>query len=242
MMMLRSSLVRCVRYNVSACRHISQVSTDPNAKKETKPSREIYEQICKQEHIDDLLSRSGHRPILACVDEPVIMKKFFVNQVDSQQLSYPEVIEETTLLKLSETNKTINEYFQKNLRFDDKGISDTVHNDFKQMNLYGYSVKREFGGLGYSQSERTLASEPEASNVGTALALNAHRLVCDALYEFGSDKQRETYLPKLAKGELVGTHALFELSEHNDALSINTRAEYDEDEEEWFLNGKIKDF
>lgn len=234
-MLLRSSLARCVRYNIAACRYIN-VSAAQKSKITPKPNREIYDAITNKEYLDELLSQSGRAPITVSVDEPAIVKKFFVNQVDGQQLSFPEIISKTDLDQLRQRNKTVEEYFKNNVQFDDKGISDSTHEEFKKLNLYGYTVDKEFGGLGYNYTERTLASEAEGWNTGAAMALNAHRLACEAINEFGSEQQRANYLTKLAKGDLVATYALFEEDKY-ERLGLKSRAEYLEDSGEWCLNG-----
>jgi acyl-CoA dehydrogenase len=74
----------------------------------------------------------------------------------------------------------------------------------------GVSIPEQYGGVGLGYLElcviaeelgRCLAPTPYASSV---------YLATEALLQFGSEQQKESYLPRLAAGELVGTFALAE--------------------------------
>lgn len=182
-------------------------------------------------NIDDLF-KSGNRPIIPLTEHPAIVKNFFISEVDSEQMLYPEVISKDELDKLIELNDRVSECIDTNVEFDSKGISKSTHDTFKQNGLYGYNVPKEFGGSGYTYTEMILASEAEARNVCVAIPLNAHRLVCEAINEFGTAKQRSNLLPKLAEGELVATTAFQELSKVD-----TSTAEYDTEKKQWRLNG-----
>lgn len=81
-----------------------------------------------------------------------------------------------------------------------------------------------------------LASEAEAEQITAAMSLNAHRMVCEAINEFGTAEQRAKYLPQLAKGDLVATIAFQEWNQ-GDVVAEQTTAEYDADKNQWRLNG-----
>lgn len=185
--------------------------------------------------VDDLFGKV-RRPIEPLVEDPIIVKKFFVSEVDSEQMLYPEVISRDELHDLIQLNQEITDYIETSIEFDGKGISNSVHEAFKQKGLYGYNVPQEFGGRGYIHTQTIMAGEAEAQNINVAIALNAHRLVCEAINEFGSVEQRSKYLPKLAKGELVATIAFQEWT-REDMVANRTNAEYDVDKQQWRLNG-----
>jgi alkylation response protein AidB-like acyl-CoA dehydrogenase len=58
-----------------------------------------------------------------------------------------------------------------------------------------------------------------------------------AIVLFGTDSQKQTYLPKLVAGELVGAYALSESGSGSDALATKTRATRGSDGT-WLLNGE----
>jgi butyryl-CoA dehydrogenase len=55
---------------------------------------------------------------------------------------------------------------------------------------------------------------------------------------FGTEEQKQKYLPKLAAGEIVGAYALSESSSGSDALNCRTRAELSKDGKHYILNGE----
>lgn len=62
-------------------------------------------------------------------------------------------------------------------------------------------------------------------------------LVMYPIYEYGSEEHRQKYLPKLAKGELIGCFGLTEPNHGSDPGSMETRAKYDDDKKCYVLNG-----
>lgn len=223
--MLRTHALRLLRSNICTYRPISTTSWRVSAQdvNKTRPN------------VDELFVRN-RQPIEQLIEDPIIVKKFFVSEVDNEQMLYPEVISKDELDKIKELNKYVSEYISQNVQFDGKGISQPINDTFKQMGLYGYNIPTEFGGSGHTYTETILASEAEAQNINTAMTLNAHRLVCEAINEYGTDEQRSKYLPQLAKGESIGTTAFQEWSREDIGASRST-AEYDSDKKKWRLNG-----
>lgn len=215
--MLRTRILRLIRTNIRTYRPISTVKEQ----NENKQLQNI-----------DYLFKNGYRPIAPLSEYPAIVKNFFISEVDKEQMLYPEVISKDELDKLIKLNDRISEYIDTNVEFDGKGMSQSVHETFKQSGLYGYNIPKAFGGSGFTYTETTLASEAEARNICIAMPLNAHRLVCEAINEFGTAKQQSELLPELAKGDLVATTAFQESSKGD-----TSKAEYDADKKQWRLNG-----
>lgn len=188
------------------------------------------------ENIDDLFGKK-HSPVKPLIENPIIVKKFFVSEINSEQMLYPEVISKHEFDKLNDTNKYVSDYIDTELQFDGKGISVRNHDKFRQMGLYGYNVPKELGGSGHTYTETIMASEPETQNIAVAMVMNGHRLVCHAIKDYGNADQQAKYLPKLASGELVATTAFQEWNK-NDIAKSKTVAQYDVGKKQWHLNGK----
>merc|ERR1711997_248717 len=62
-------------------------------------------------------------------------------------------------------------------------------------------------------------------------------LVMYPIYDFGSEAQREKYLPRLARGEIVGCFGLTEPNYGSDPAHMETRAKYDPEAKVFILNG-----
>ena len=70
----------------------------------------------------------------------------------------------------------------------------------------------------------------------TAVALSAHTSLCmDPIMTYGTEEQKQKYIPRMAKGELLGAFALTEPGAGTDAQGQQTKAVLDGDE--WVLNG-----
>lgn len=239
-MMLKQCVTRYVSSSIRMLGPIRSISLTPirNTLDDQRPPRELYDMYAQKLYIDELLSKEGRRPFEATVEEPIIVKKFFVSEVDNQQLMYPEIVPRMKLEDLNAHAEMVLEYLDSNVSFDDEGFSDSMHEEFKKMNLYGYNVPTKFGGCEYNETELLFVSEPEGKYADIALSLIAHRIACKNINDHGSEAQRGKYLSKLANGDLIATTAFKEWNK-DDLTSLKTKAEYDSDEKGWCLNGKF---
>ena len=99
------------------------------------------------------------------------------------------------------------------------------------MQLHGY------GCAGRSAVEYGLAAmELEAGDSGLRTFVSVQgSLAMSAIYKFGSDEQKQTWLPGMAAGELIGCFGLTEPTAGSDPASMVTRAVRDGGD--WVLNG-----
>lgn len=109
-----------------------------------------------------------------------------------------------------------------------------------EIGLFGMSVPKEHGGLGMSQTAYCRAIEEVSSRCGsTAILINAHQSIgLKAILLFGTDAQKERYLPALSKGETIAAFSLTEPNAGSDASGIETRAVYDPARKLYTINGK----
>ena len=95
------------------------------------------------------------------------------------------------------------------------------------MGLLGMTVPEEYGGLGFGYLEHVIAME-EISRVSGSIGLSygAHSNLCvNQLRRFGTDAQKQRYLPRLVSGEDVGALAMSEAGSGSDVVSMRTRAD-----------------
>ncbi|MFQ5413537.1 MAG: acyl-CoA dehydrogenase family protein [Phycisphaerae bacterium] len=106
-----------------------------------------------------------------------------------------------------------------------------------ELGLLGIFIPTEYGGSGLGDLGATVVMEEIARHCGaTALMLDAHNALCSAHLLVGAnDAQKQTYLPKLASGEMLGAWALSEPGCGSDAAALLTTAVRDGDT--WVLNG-----
>jgi alkylation response protein AidB-like acyl-CoA dehydrogenase len=93
--------------------------------------------------------------------------------------------------------------------------------------LLGLNVSQEFGGLGLDLMSGVIVGEEIAKvSLSAGLIVGVQNgLAGHAISEFGTKEQKERYLPRLAKGELLGCFGLTEPGAGSDAAAISTRAE-----------------
>ncbi|MBO0803003.1 MAG: acyl-CoA dehydrogenase family protein [Nocardiopsaceae bacterium] len=118
---------------------------------------------------------------------------------------------------------------------------DSVPDDLRQaaadLGLFGYAIPQEWGGLGL-----TLIQDVElAMELGyTSLALRSmfgtnNGIAGQVLVGYGTDAQRERWLPAIASGEVVASFALTEAGAGSSPAGLKTRAAVDG--EEWVIDG-----
>jgi acyl-CoA dehydrogenase len=108
----------------------------------------------------------------------------------------------------------------------------------RQLGLFGLSVPPEYGGLGLAVQQKTLVHEMLGRGPwGLASFISVHTGIgCVGIVRFGSQEQKETYLPKMAQGEWLGSFALTEPGAGSDAGALQARAERRGDH--YVLNGR----
>ena len=100
-----------------------------------------------------------------------------------------------------------------------------IMKDLADTDLLGVYIPEEYGGLGGGCFELCLVTE-ELSRVcaGVAVSYAANSLGSYTLLEYGSDKQKQRYLPDIARGKMLAAFALTEESAGSDASAIKTTA------------------
>jgi alkylation response protein AidB-like acyl-CoA dehydrogenase len=102
--------------------------------------------------------------------------------------------------------------------------------------LLGLPYSEEYGG-GAQPYEVYLQvlEEIAAAWAAVALAISVHTMSCYPLAAFGTDAQRERWLPDLLGGELLGAYSLSEADAGSDAGALRTKAELQD--RQYVLNG-----
>src|SRR5213594_3439701 len=126
-------------------------------------------------------------------------------------------------------------------RIDREGeIPEPVIEGLRQLGAFGIKIPREYGGLGLSQLSYMKAIELVSSVDGSLTALlSAHQSigVPQPLKLFGTDAQKQKYLPRLAKGA-ISAFALTEPGVGSDPVAMETTAVPTPDGQAWLLNGE----
>ena len=107
-----------------------------------------------------------------------------------------------------------------------------------ELGLLGVNVPEQYGGLDLDKVSSLIVAERIARSASFATSYGGQANLCILpLVLFGTDEQKQKYLPKLVSGELVGAYALSESGSGSDALAARTRATKAADGS-WTLNGE----
>lgn len=117
-------------------------------------------------------------------------------------------------------------------------LPDHLIEGIRTLGLFGLSIPPEYGGLGLSVMQKTLVHEMLGRGPwGLASFISVHTGIgCVGITRFGSETQKQRYLPKMAAGEWLGSFALTEPGSGSDAGALQTRAERRGDS--YILNGR----
>ncbi|MCA1734123.1 MAG: acyl-CoA dehydrogenase family protein, partial [Acidobacteria bacterium] len=111
---------------------------------------------------------------------------------------------------------------------------------FKELGAWGMKIPKEYGGLGFSQTNYNRAVSLMATWCGSTVAwLSAHQSigVPQPLKLFGTPEQKKKYLPRLAAGA-ISAFALTEPGVGSDPAKMATTATPSPDGKGWIINGE----
>ncbi len=105
-------------------------------------------------------------------------------------------------------------------------VPQAVVQEMKVMGLFGLSIPEAYGGMGLSMLQEAKVAHAFGQTAfafrsvfGTNVGIGSQGILMD-----GTQEQKDTYLPKIASGELQMAFALTEPDSGSDAASIQTRA------------------
>jgi alkylation response protein AidB-like acyl-CoA dehydrogenase len=121
----------------------------------------------------------------------------------------------------------------------EQGLMPSLVTKAGEQGLLGASIPEEFGGLGKDFITSTLVNEGLGGGFSFSVAVAAHTGIgtLPILY-FGTEEQKQKYIPKLASGEWKGAYGLTEPNSGSDALGAKTTAVLSADKKHYILNGQ----
>ena len=106
----------------------------------------------------------------------------------------------------------------------------------RKAGLWGISMPRRYGGLNLPITPYSMASEMVATADAGFQNIWSLQDCIETLYEFGSEEQRQKYIPRVCAGETMSMD-LTEPDAGSDLQSVMLKATYSEEEGCWLLNG-----
>ena len=109
----------------------------------------------------------------------------------------------------------------------------------RDLGLFGLIISEEYGGIGLSNAGYSrVLQQSSRYDSSVSLTIGAHSSIgMKGLLLFGTDAQKEKYLPRLASGEMTAAFCLTESGSGSDAASIKTKATRNSNGG-WTLNGE----
>lgn len=114
----------------------------------------------------------------------------------------------------------------------------------KEMGLFGLTIPEEYGGLGESLLTYALVVEQIARGwMSVSGVINTHFIVAHMIARYGTEEQKQHFLPRMATGEIRGAFSMSEPDLGSDVAAISTKAARDGDEyvidgsKMWLTNG-----
>jgi len=119
------------------------------------------------------------------------------------------------------------------------GLMPSLLDKAGEQGLLSTSFPEEYGGLGKDFITATIVNEGLGAGHSFSVAIAAHTGIgsLPILY-FGTEEQKQKYIPKLAAGVWKGAYGLTEPNSGSDALSAKTTARLSEDGKHYLLNGQ----
>ena len=127
-------------------------------------------------------------------------------------------------------------------RFEAKDykLTEEVMKKAGELGFLGVAVPEEYGGLGMGFVSTMITCEYISSGNGSlSTAFGAHTGIGTMpITLYGTEEQKQKYVPKLASGEWIGSYCLTEPGAGSDANSGKTTAEISEDGKSYKINGQ----
>ncbi len=125
------------------------------------------------------------------------------------------------------------------LEKQEDGLAVSLFKKMADLGLLGTHMPAEYGGMEMDTNTNTLICDliGPAGSFTTSFAAHTGIGMLPILY-FGTDAQKQEYLPRLISGDLKASYCLTEPSSGSDALAAKTRADLSEDGTHYVLNGQ----
>ena len=167
---------------------------------------------------------------------------FLLEECKPEEVFTPEDFSEQHVLIAQTTDEfTSNEIIPNIEKMEHKefSINRELVRKAGELGLSSVDIPEEYGGTQMDKVTSAIIADRMAAYGGFSTTWGAHTCIGTLpIVYFGTEEQKQKYLPKLATGEMVGAFALSESSSGSDSLNVRTRAELSPDGKHYILNGE----
>ena len=180
---------------------------------------------------------------MATISKSIQGGEFLIRDTEAQAIFIPEEFTEEQRMMAQACQDFIDTEINPNIEeIDGMKNPELVPSLFKkagELGLLGISVPEEFGGLGMSFNTSMLIADIIGGAGSFSTTYGAHTGIgtLPILY-YGSEDQKQKYLPKLAVGEWAACYCLTEPDAGSDANSGKTKATLTPDGKHYLINGQ----
>ncbi len=115
---------------------------------------------------------------------------------------------------------------------------EAIVEQMKELGLFGVTIPEEYGGMGLDLTTYAMIVEELSRGwISISGVINTHFIGSYLLMKFGSEEQKQKYLPRMATGEIRAAFSLSEPELGSDVQAIKTSAKK-QDDGSWEINGQ----
>ncbi|MCC6721626.1 MAG: acyl-CoA dehydrogenase family protein [Bacteroidia bacterium] len=169
--------------------------------------------------------------------------EFLIKDEPSSSVFIPEEFSDEQKMFMEMTTDFIKSRVSPNITKIDKHenpqlLIDLI-NEASELGLLGAGVPEQYGGMGVDFNTETILSEKLGPSLSFGVAIAAHTGIGTLpLLYFGTEVQKQKYLPGLTSGKIKAAYCLTEPGSGSDALAAKTRADLSEDGKHYIINGQ----
>jgi alkylation response protein AidB-like acyl-CoA dehydrogenase len=166
---------------------------------------------------------------------------FLTEEVGSEEIKTPEKFTEEQQMFAA----TVEDFMEKEVfpaidELEDKNFDRMLEilDSAADLGLLRIGIPEEYGGLGVDKTTVMLVMEKVSQYAGFSATYGAQTGIgMEPLIYFGTEEQKQKWLPKLGSGETIGAYALTEPGSGSDALAAKTKAVPVDDGEYYEITG-----
>ncbi len=125
------------------------------------------------------------------------------------------------------------------IRHGNHDVAVSVLRKASALGLTSVTTPEQYGGMEMDTVSAMIVAESMARDGSYAAWHGAHAGIgTEPVLLFGTEEQKQRYLPKLSSGEMIGAYCLSEAHAGSDALAARTRADLNAEGSHYILNGQ----
>lgn len=168
--------------------------------------------------------------------------EFLIRDAQAADIFIPEEMDEEQRMVRDMVSDFVNTQVLPNMDKIEKqegNIASALLEKMADLGLLGTHMPEQYGGMAMDTNTNTIITETLGASGSFTVSYAAHTGIgmLPILY-FGTEAQKEQYLPGLISGELKAAYCLTEPSSGSDALAAKTRAELSADGQHYIMNGQ----